>query len=206
MTRQLYPHQTRALHLLKRSLLAGNTRVMLQAPTGFGKTVVMGAIVRGALGKGNRVLVVAPAIELIDQTVRSFRFEGIHAVGVMQGLHLMTDHTQPVQVASVQTLANRKLPAADVVVIDEAHRWFEFYSTFMADPDWQRVPIIGLSATPWTKGLGRHFQDLIIAATTSELIEAGYLSRFGCSLPLIPISAGSAPSRATSTRVSLARR
>ena len=38
------------------------------------------------------------------------------------------------------------------------------------------MPIIGLTATPWTKGLGKHFQRLIIGATTQELIEAGYLS------------------------------
>ena len=32
-------------------------------------------------------------------------------------------------------------------------------------------PFIGLSATPWTRGLGKHYDDLIIAATTADLIE-----------------------------------
>jgi superfamily II DNA or RNA helicase len=40
------------------------------------------------------------------------------------------------------------------------------------------VPIVGLSATPWARGLGKHFESLLIAATTSDLIEQGYLSPF----------------------------
>ncbi len=83
------------------------------------------------------------------------------------------------QVASEQTLARRKIiPQADLVMIDEAHRWFDFYERWMNLPEWQKVPFIGLSATPWTKGLGKHFDDLIIAATTQELIDKGFLSPF----------------------------
>jgi DNA repair protein RadD len=46
------------------------------------------------------------------------------------------------------------LPKADVVLIDEAHKWFRFYEKWFFDPEWKDIPIIGLSATPWTKGLG----------------------------------------------------
>ena len=48
------------------------------------------------------------------------------------------------------------------------------------------MPVIGLSATPWTRGLGKHFDKLIIAATTQELIEAGYLSKFRVFAPASP--------------------
>lgn len=186
MMRQLHPHQQRALDLLKRSLKAGNRRPMLMAPTGFGKTVLAAAIVDGALRKCNRVLFVVPAIELVEQTVTSFSAEGIRTVGVIQGDHHRTDPDQPVQVASIQTLCRRKLPSADVVVIDEAHRWFAFVGEWMADPAWQQVPFVGLSATPWTKGLGNFYDDLIIASTTADLIEAGYLSVFRVFAPTHP--------------------
>lgn len=159
---------------------------MLQAPTGFGKTILAAAIVDGALRKGNRVMFVVPALSLIDQTVQAFWAEGIREVGVIQGNHEMTHAGRPVQVASVQTLQRREIPPADIVVIDEAHRWFEFYGDWMGRPEWQRVPFVGLSATPWTKGLGRYFDDLIIAATTEDLIEAGYLSRFHVFAPAHP--------------------
>jgi superfamily II DNA or RNA helicase len=72
------------------------------------------------------------------------------------------------------------------VVIDEAHRWFEFYGNWMKDPEWSNVPFVGLSATPWTRGLGKYFDKLIIGATTDELIEARYLSKFRVFAPASP--------------------
>ena len=102
----------------------------------------------------------------------------------------MTDAGQPVQVASMQTLQRRRLPPADIVIIDEAHRWFRFLGDWMNMPEWQRVPFVGLSATPWTKGLGKHYDHLIVAATTAELIEKGFLSPFRAYAPAHPDLSG----------------
>lgn len=188
--RPLRPHQTRAIDLLRQSLGKGHRRPMLQAPTGFGKTLLAAAIVDGALRKGNSVCFCVPALSLVDQTVQAFWAEGITDVGVIQGAHEMTAAFRPVQVASVQTLMRRDLPAADVVVIDEAHRWFDFYGEWMAKADWKRVPFIGLSATPWTRGLGKHFDDLIIAATTEDLIGGKFLAPFRVFAPSHPDLSG----------------
>ncbi|MEE2951467.1 MAG: DEAD/DEAH box helicase [Pseudomonadota bacterium] len=182
----LHPHQTRALDMLRSSLGSGKRRPMVQAPTGFGKTLLAASIVEGARAKGNRVLFTVPSISLVDQTVGRFYEQGIHCVGVMQGQHPLTDGTQPVQVASIQTLMRRKLPKADLVVIDEAHQWFQFVGEWMADGDWRRVPFIGLSATPWTKGLGKHYDDLLVAARIGELIDGGFLSPFKVFAPSHP--------------------
>ena len=183
----LRPHQSRAIAMLRASLAGGKRRPMVQAPTGFGKTLLSAAITDGARRKGKRVLFVVPALSLINQTVEAFAAEGILEVGVIQGMHELTDWSQPVQIASVQTLMRRRLPECDVAIVDEAHRWFDFYGTWFAQA---KHPIIGLSATPWTKGLGKHYDDLIIAATTSELIEAGYLSRFRVYAPSHPDLSG----------------
>ena len=185
---QLRPHQTKALEMLKYSLGKGHKRPMVQAPTGFGKTVLGQAIVKGALAKGNRVIFCVPAISLIDQTVESFWAAGINQIGVIQADHELTNPNMPVQVASIQTLHRRRIPDADVVVIDEAHKWFKFYERWFEL--WNAVPFIGLSATPWTKGLGKHYDDLIIAATTQELIDAGYLSDFRVYAPSHPDLSG----------------
>lgn len=182
--KMLRPLQIVALDLLKKSLASGCKRPMLQCPTGFGKTVLASAIVQGALSKGNRVIFCVPAISLIDQTVRSFYADGITDVGVFQGNHELTNPAKPVQIASIQTLSRRRIPHADIVVIDEAHRWFEFYETWMNS--WDRIPFVGLSATPWTKGLGKYYDDLIIAATTEDLIDQGYLSGFRVYAPSHP--------------------
>lgn len=182
----LNPHQDRALDLLRRSLATGHKRPMLQAPTGAGKTIIGAAIVEGALAKGNSVLFVVPALSLVDQTVMRFAEQGIHSVGVMQAQHPATDGEQPVQVATVQTLMHRKLPRAGIVLVDEAHRWFEFYGKWMAKEEWRKVPFVGLSATPWTKGLGKHYDDLLIPTTTKQLIAEGRLSPFKVFAPSHP--------------------
>lgn len=188
--RELRPHQVRVVERLRESLSTGHRRPMVQLPTGAGKTVVAGAIVKGALAKGKRVLFVVPAIALIDQTVRSFWAEGIRDVGVIQGSHPMTDASRPVQVASIQTLQRRAIPRFDIVVIDEAHRWFEMLGQWMSSPDWASVPFVGLSATPWTKGLGKFYDDLIAVTTTANLIEGGYLSPFRVYAPSHPDLSG----------------
>ena len=60
----------------------------------------------------------------------------------------------------------------------------------MADPAWANVVFVGLSATPWTRGLGNHYDDLIISTTTADLIEQGYLSRFVVYAPSEPDLSG----------------
>ena len=184
----LYPHQVEAMGMLKASLKTGSKRPMLQCPTGFGKTVMAAAIVEGAMRKGNRVMFCVPSLSLIDQTVQAFWREGIRDVGVIQADHPMTDYSKPVQVCSVQTIQRRRLPHADLVLIDEAHNWFKFYEKWFAQ--WDAIPFVGLSATPWTKGLGKHYDDLIIASTTQELIDAGYLSPFRVFAPSHPDLSG----------------
>lgn len=186
MNRELRPHQHQAIAMLRQSLASGKRRPVLQAATGFGKTLLAAAIVEGALRKNNRVLFTVPAISLVDQTVNAFYAEGLHDIGVMQGRHEMTDWSKPVQIASIQTLMRRPLPKADVVIHDECHRMFDFVGKWMAKPEWKSIPMIGLSATPWTKGLGKHYDDLLISATTADLIRDKYLSPFRVFAPSHP--------------------
>jgi DNA repair protein RadD len=187
--RPLRPYQERALEATQRSVASGHRRVMIQGPTGFGKTKLAAHIIRRARTKGGRVIFTVPSLNLIDQTVAAFAAEGIYC-GVMQGCHPGTDADQPIQVCSIQTLARRQKPDAAVVIIDEAHVAFESVHQWMADPDWAHVPFVGLSATPWTKGLGKHYDDLIVAATTADLIRDGFLSPFVVFAPSTPDLSG----------------
>ena len=182
--RPLYPHQQRAIDMVRASLSGGKRRPMFQAPTGFGKTLTAAWIIQMALDKRKRVAFTVPALSLIDQTVDAFEAEGIHAVGVMQGIHPRTDREQPVQVCSVQTIARRKRPDVDLVIVDEAHELHKEIFRWMADC--RDIPFIGLSATPWARGLGKYYDDVLIAATTKDLIEQGYLSKFKVFAPSEP--------------------
>lgn len=131
-----------------------------------------------------------PALDLVDQTVEAFYTDGIRDIGVIQADHVMTDWSRPVQIASVQTLMRRSLPEASFAIVDEAHRWFDFYAAWMNHSDWLHRMFVGLSATPWTKGLGKHYDDLLIPTTIQELIDAGYLSDFRVFAPSHPDLAG----------------
>jgi superfamily II DNA or RNA helicase len=182
----LWPHQASTVIRLRDAFADGARRIMLQLPTGGGKTRIASTITRAVCEIDRPVLFVVPAIELVDQTLEKFFHEGVRDVGVMQADHRMTSSERPVQIASVQTLMRRELPPADLVFIDEGHRWFDYYRHWLLHPDWRDVPFIGLSATPWTKGLGAYYEKLIIAATTEKLIDAGILSNFKVFAPAHP--------------------
>lgn len=180
----LRPHQLKAIDLVRQSLGKGNRRVVMQGPTGFGKTLVASKIIDLARAKGNRVIFTAPAISLIDQTVAAFEREGVTGIGVMQANHPRTDRFAPIQVASVQTLARREIPDASLVIVDECHIRSQVIEDLMDER--QDIFFVGLSATPWARGMGQRWQDLVIPTTIGELIDQGYLSQFAAYAPDVP--------------------
>lgn len=186
----LWSHQQRALTELRVAIHRGARRPLVQAPTGAGKTRIAAAIIDGALAKGKRPTFTVPRKELIDQTVLALYAEGIRDVGVIQADHPMTAPERPVQIATPQTLRCRVKPETDLVIVDEAHIMFEFMTEWMSAPGWHGVPFIGLSATPWTKGLGRVYDHLIVCATTAGLIEDGRLVPFRVFAPSHPDLSG----------------
>lgn len=203
--RTLHDHQARAIQMLRSSLSAGKRRPILQASTGFGKTVVAGAIINSALAKNKRVAFVVPAISLVDQTVSSFWDDGVRNVGVIQADHFRTDWSRPVQVCSIQTVQARGYPEADLVLVDECHKVFKCQTDWIADPAWQKVPFIGLSATPWSTGLGKIYDDLLIASTTQDLIDKGFLSKFRVFAPSHPDLTGVRTQRGDFVEADLAK-
>ncbi len=174
----LRPLQQSALDGLKASILAGKRRVVVQAPTGFGKTILGAHMVDGGLAKGNRVAFVVPMISLIDQTFTRFVENGINAgdMGVMQASHPWRRPHAPLQICSVQTIDRRGFPDAKFVIVDECHVRFKAIDRWIAERP--EVLFIGLSATPWARGMGEVWDDLVIQTTLSELIAEKWLAPF----------------------------
>lgn len=166
-----YPHQQQAVTLLRNALKAGKRTPILDCATGSGKTKIASDIFHMARGKGNRCLFVCDAIGLIDQTVQAFWDEGHRDIGVIQSNHPMTNYAMPIQVASIQTLARRRTPEYDLAVFDEAHVVYAEHKALIAASPTK--PHIGLSGSPWTKGLGLIYDCLIRPVTMAELIAAG---------------------------------
>ena len=94
---------------------------MLMAATGGGKTFLGLRIIHEALKKGKRAIFVCDRRTLINQTSEVADSYGLSAHGVMMSNHNRFDPSMPFQIASAQTLARRRWPDADVIVIDEAH-------------------------------------------------------------------------------------
>jgi len=173
--RPLRPRQAAGVDAVLQAVKEGHKRIAFQAPCGYGKTRVGAEFVARALGKGKRPLFTAPAISLIDQTVKAFEREGIRDIGVMQADHERTDQEAQVQIASVQTLIKRALPNVDFIMIDEFHRNYTGLNA-MLDGPWRDKIAIGFSATPWVKGMGLRWSKLIISATIPDLISEELLT------------------------------
>jgi len=164
--------QRSAMIKIAEGVLAGHKNQMLMAPTGAGKTYLGLRVAHKALKQGKRATFLCDRITLIDQTSMRADEYGLCAHGVIQGRHPREDWSQRLQIASVQTIASQGWPDTDVLIVDEAHTqhgtWVEYAKTCAAR-------VIGLSATPFAKGLGTVFSNLINAATMNDLTQSGVL-------------------------------
>ncbi len=167
--------------------------VMLQMPTGTGKTYLFTSIMQDitrwslATRTPTKILVIAHRKELIDQIDRSLNDFGVKHT-VMRGRKETRNLANPVLVASIQTISH---PANEVdvvrlrdrirfVIIDEAHH-------AMADTYrdlWKKFPkarFLGVTATPWRmnhSGFRRVFDRLILTPSVKSFIKMGYLSPY----------------------------
>lgn len=178
---KLRPYQIEGRDSLRTSIRLGKTRPVLAVPTGGGKTEIAMAIIAGALDKGRRVAFLVNRVQLVNQASRRFEKSGIRH-GIVQSDNTRDVHA-PVVICSIQTVAKRGMPEVDVLIIDEAHSvpGSKAYRKVIAENAGK--PIIGLSATPWAKGMGRIdneiggpvFHNLIAPVSIRQLIELGYL-------------------------------
>lgn len=175
----LRPYQLRAFQEVRRLVSCGVRKILVIAPTGAGKTSLAGYLVIRAVHNGHTVLFLAHRKELIDQAYDRFLLMGLapEQVGVIMGNDPRHRPTAPVQIASVDTLRNRRKPRADIVIRDEAHRALSKTDRDLvaAYPD---AIYLGLTATPYRadrKQLSEAFSESVQVATTRELIELGFL-------------------------------
>jgi len=160
--------------------------VMVQMPTGTGKTHLMAAVIQKYADKG--VLVVAHRRELIAQISQTLdNFEVEHGL-IVSGKEI--DFGQKVQVASIQTLTRRlvhtettgiiekKALHFSLIIVDEAHH--ALANTYrMLWEKWPKGKFLGLTATPCRLN-GAPFTDLFDTLLQSwsivDFIKKGWLS------------------------------
>jgi DNA repair protein RadD len=176
---ELREHQKEAKRLIVESFRQGRKRPIVAAPTAFGKTILAGSLMKGCQDKGNRGIFICDRVQLIEQTIEKFTAFGID-FGVRQANHELHNPAAQIQIASVQTLAamvskhKRGLPEFDFAVIDECHSQYDIIKHIIET--YNNIPIIGLSATPYSKGLGKLYNNLLVPITPRELLSDGYLT------------------------------
>jgi len=166
------------------SLRAGKRAVLVQQPTGTGKTRVAAYMIQRFLVRNRSCLFIAPRRELIYQASETFASFGMESGTIMAEEEMSPFH--PLQVASFDTLHQRAmkrkkipLPRAHCVFVDEAHlsitRTREAILRKYAEDG---SIIIGLTATPARgdgRGLGIIYDDIVSVWPMQRYIQEGYL-------------------------------
>ena len=156
-------------------------RVMMQLPTGGGKTVIAGHLLQRRLGNGRKAVWLTHRRELAEQTCGMLTDAGVAA---MTDVRWTPGTDAPAMsggavILMAQTVSRRtakmrvwnEYDSNDIMVIDEAHH--------AAAEGWKRAmqqwpgPVVGMTATPWrlfkTEGFDHLFDDLICGPQIADL-------------------------------------
>ncbi|MYC34138.1 MAG: DEAD/DEAH box helicase [Chloroflexi bacterium] len=185
---QLRPYQQALLKQTQDALAADlKGRVMLQLPTGGGKTVIAGAFLADWLQDGRKAVWLTHRKELAEQTRGMLTDAGVSAIA---NVNWTPGEDAPAMaggavILMAQTVGRRnarrevwnRYGPNDLLVIDEAHH--------AAAPGWERAmrqwpgPIVGMTATPWRlsekEGFDHLFGDLLCGPQTADLQSFGSL-------------------------------
>lgn len=180
----LYPDQLDNIKAVSDAYRSGHRRVLLQAATGSGKSVMAASMIQKAALKGKHIKFIVPRRELLRQMCSTFdNFQIPH--GVMAAGHKQVD--KPVMVCSLDSMRARDIGRTDFAIIDETHYGGEGLNTLI-----DRLGdayLLGLSATPWKlsgQGLGCWYDHMVKGLSIRELIDAGRLSDYRAFSPSSP--------------------
>jgi len=174
MDLELREHQHGVVNALRQGFKDGHRCQLLYAPTGFGKTEVAIYLMKATADKYKKAAMVLDRIVLIDQTsLRLTKYSIDH--GVLQADHWKRDPAQRIQVCSSQTIERRQnFPDIDLLVVDECHiTRQQITEVIKTNP---KIKVIGLTATPFTKGLGNIYSNVVCASTTEFLVNNKWLA------------------------------
>ncbi|MEA3307493.1 MAG: DEAD/DEAH box helicase [Elusimicrobiota bacterium] len=185
---ELRNYQVEAIEKARNSIRSGHKRIIIQANTGAGKTIIAGAIISSALEKGKKVIFLVHFRQLAYQAMERFQDFGISdEIGIImanEDPHL----DRPVQIVSVQTYGrrlklddlkhNQWFKNADIVFYDEAHSSIAKTRKAILNLYKDNAIIIGLTATPARadgRPLSEIYDDIVCCSNIKELTSLGHL-------------------------------
>ena len=157
----MYDYQQELVTKARKSIADGSKGVLIQAPPGAGKSIVIAEIARTATLKNNHVLFVVHRKELAEQIEENF----------------VTNNVD-MNYVTIQTIIkayNRRdtMPYPQIIITDETHHsrantYKKLYEYF------NKAFRLGFTATPWRmsgKGFTDIYDDLILGPSVKWLIE-----------------------------------
>lgn len=173
--------------------------ILVQAPTGFGKTRLATHLLHAANFKGSHCVFTVPRKELMSQTSDSFDEFNLNHSFIASGrpfnpyascyVGMTATMSRRIELDEDGKLVKSTLPPAKILVVDETHfgaadleKIINYYKSIGA---W----IVGLSATPWRlsgEGLGKWYDYMVEAPSVAWLIENGRLSDYRAYGPSSP--------------------
>ena len=184
---KLREYQEKIIYLARHALKKYR-KILIQAPTGAGKTAITVHMMSVAASQGKRAIFIVHQKELLTQTSNALWRQSLEHGQIASGRMVSK---LPVQVASVQTLVNRlaEYEEPDLIIIDEAHRSNSASYKKVVDA-WPNAFLIGLTATPQRtdgKALGEMFNDIVRGPEIRWLIDEGFLADYVVFAPSIGI-------------------
>lgn len=183
------PYQRELLESVQAALSRAKARVMMQLPTGGGKTVIAGKLLAGRLRAGRKGVWLTHRRELAGQSQDRLVEGGVQAItntrwspgtpasSIDGGVVILMAQTVSRRTAVGDVWVNYSKD--DLLVIDEAHH--------ATAAGWKRAicqwpgPVLGMTATPWRlsekEGFDHLFDELICGPQVAELQEC---PRFLC--------------------------
>ena len=192
---ELRGYQQQLLEQAETALQPRDARVMLQLPTGGGKTHIAGALLLRWLRNGRKAVWLTHRTELAEQTRRMLSNAGVSA---MSSRNWNANDDAPsivngIVILMAQTVGRRtnqreiwgEYGSGDLLVIDEAHHaTADGYERAI-----QQWPgrVIGLTATPRRlsklEGFNHLFKELLHGPQVSELQAGGWLCQARVLMP-----------------------
>ncbi len=184
----LRPYQQELLQPVQDALASNpEVRLMMQLPTGGGKTIIAGALLSRWLSDGRKAVWLTHRKELAKQTEKMLTEAGVSAItnaswtpgegapAMAGGVIILM--AQKVSLQTARREVWNRYRSTDLMIVDEAHH--------AAAKGWKRAicqwpgPVVGMTATPWRlsekEGFEDLFDELICGPLVTELQAQGYL-------------------------------
>ena len=185
---ELRPYQQELLDRVQDALVSNpKVRLMMQLPTGGGKTIIAGELLVDWLTGGRKAVWLTHRKELAEQTREMLTKAGVSAITNVRwtpgdgapemagGVVILMAQKVSLQTAR-REVWNQYRPT-DLMIVDESHH--------AAAKGWERAihqwpgPVVGMTATPWRlsekEGFDHLFGELLCGPQLAELQAQGYL-------------------------------